>query len=137
VIDDVVARLLPIFILICIVLTLASIHVAGMLTFQSSFNFKEFRVRLADKLESWGKKHGLYAVPMISTVQIRRELLRTPLLTDKENHIKSVIRKFMPTQPTSIRIILEDIKNDFPVEYSIALPEYEAILDETFRHQIN
>ena len=98
---------------------------------------QEIRARVADKLESWGKKHGLYAVPMISTTQIRRELLRTPYFTDKEKHIKSVIRKFMVNQPTSIHIILEDIKDEFPIEYSIALPEYEAILDEKFRHQIN
>jgi len=98
---------------------------------------QKHRVTFADKLEAWGTKHGLYAVPMISTVQIRREILRTPLLTDKEKHIKSVIRKFMVNQPASIRIILEDIKEDFPTEYSIALPEYEAILDEKFRHQIN
>ena len=100
-------------------------------------NLQECRVSIADKLEVWGKKHGLYAVPMISTVQIRREILRTPLLTDKEKHIKSVIRKFMVNQPASIHIILEDIKEEFPIEYSIALPEYEAILDEKFRHQIN
>jgi len=100
-------------------------------------NLKEWRVKLADKLEAWGKRNGLYAVPMISTVQIRREILRTPLLTDKEKHIRSVIRKFMVNQPASIHIILEDIKEDFTTEYSIALSEYEAILDETFRHQIN
>ena len=98
---------------------------------------QECRVSFADKLEAWGKKHGLYTVPTISTVQIRREMLRTPLYTNKEKHIKSVIRKFMVNQPTSIHIILEDIKDDFPTEYSIALPEYEAILDEKFRHSIN
>ena len=132
---DVVDRLLPVFILICIVWTFASIYLVGMLTLQHSFNFKEYRSKLADKLEAWGKRNGLYAVPMISTVQIRRELLRTPLTTDKEKHIKTVIRKFMVNQPTSIHIILKDIKNDFPTEYSIALPEYEAILNETNRTQ--
>ena len=105
--------------------------------FKAWDNLKKQRVALADWLEAWGKKHGLYAVPTISTVQIRRELLRTPFYTDKEKHIKSIIRKFMVNQPTSIHIILEDIKEDFPTEYSIALPEYEAILDEKYRHKIN
>ena len=99
-------------------------------------NLKEYRIALANWLESWGKKHGLYAVPMISTAQIRRELLRTPHFTTKEKHIKSIIRKFMANQPASIHIILEDIKEDYPVEYSIALPGYEAILDKTVRHHI-
>jgi hypothetical protein len=109
----------------------------AMVKLKAWSNLKKHRVALADWLEIWGKKHGLYAAPMISTVQIRRELLRTPHFTDKEKHIKSIVRKFMVNQPASIHIILDDIKNDFPTEYSIALPEYEAILDEKFRHQIN
>jgi len=108
-----------------------------MVKLEAWSKLQECRVTFADKLEVWGKKHRLYAVPMISTVQIRREILRKPLFTNKEKHIKSVIRKFMVNQPTSIRIILEDIKESNPIEYSIALPEYEAILDEKYRHQIN
>ena len=92
---------------------------------------KQFRINIADKLMAWGKRNGLYAIPAVSTVQIRHEILRKPLFTNKEKHIKSVVRKFMVNQPASIHIILEDIKEEHPIEYSIALSEYEVISNET------
>ena len=95
-------------------------------------DFKAFRHSIADKLEAWGKKHGMYAtIPMVSTIRIKHELLRTPLLSNKEKHIRKIVRKFTPTQPTSIKIILEDIERDYPIEYTIALSEYEAIKNGT------
>lgn len=95
---------------------------------------KQFRHSLADKLEAWGKKHGMYAtIPMVPTIRIKHELLRTPLFFNKEKHIRKIVRKFTPAQPTSIKIILEEIEQNYPIAHSIALSEYEAILNEQFQ----
>ena len=97
-------------------------------------DIKAFRHSLADKLETWGKKHGMYAtISIVPTIRIKHELIRTPLFSNKEKHIRKIVRKFTPTQPTSIKIILEDIERDYPIEYTIALSEYEAILNEQFQ----
>lgn len=94
---------------------------------------KTHRHKLADWLEDWGTKHNLYAVPMVSTVRIRNEILRTPLFSNKEKHIRNIVKKFTPTQPSSIRLILDEIKKDHPIEYSIALSEFEAIKNEIYK----
>ena len=97
-------------------------------------DIKAFRHSLADKLEAWGKKHGMYAtIPMVPTIRIKHELIRTPLFSNKEKHIRRIVRKFTPTQPASMNIILIEIRQDYPIEYTIALSEYEAILNEQFQ----
>lgn len=88
---------------------------------------KEYRHRLADRLEDWGKRHGIYAVPTISTNQIKREILRTPWFSNKEDHIRKIVRQFGVTQPVSIKLILIEIHDSHPIEYSIALNEFEGL----------
>lgn len=93
-------------------------------------NLKQFRINIADKLEAWGKRNGLYAIPMVSTNGIKNEMLRNPWFTSKEKHIKKLVRKFAVTQPASIGLILTEIKDTYPDEYKIALFEFEAIKNE-------
>lgn len=98
-------------------------------------NLKQFRINLADKLEAWGKRNGLYAVPMVSTNGIKNEMLRKPWFTSKENHIKKLVRKFAVTQPASIGLILSEIEHTYPNEYYIASSEFDAIKFEATKNE--
>lgn len=93
-------------------------------------NIKKLRVYVADKLEAWGERNGVYSIPQVSTKRLMNEILRTPIFTNKEKHIRAIVSKFTVTQPASIGLILSEIKEAHPIEYTIALSEYEAIRHE-------